>query len=97
MSVYLLTLDENIHTQEKRKIDTYTPLSVNLFRLYPEYTYEIVPIVLGATGLVTDSLSRYLRLLLQDAKTVKYVIPKPHRKCLLGSMRILKSCLSKKT
>ena len=91
-----IPLDENIHAQEKRKIDTYTPLSVNLRRLYPEYTYEIVPIVLGATGLVTDPLSRYLRLLLQDAKTVKYVIPKLQRKVLLGSMRILKSCLSKK-
>ena len=33
-----IPLDKNIHAQEKRKIDTYTPLSVNLLRLYPEYT-----------------------------------------------------------
>ena len=43
------------HTQ-KTKVDTYTPLIVGLLRLYPEYYYEVVPIVVGATGLITDSL-----------------------------------------
>ena len=32
-------------------------------RIYPEYTYTVVPIVLGATGLVTNSLVQNLRTL----------------------------------
>jgi hypothetical protein len=89
-------LDENIHAQEKNKIDTYTPLSINLSRLYPDYTYVILPIVLGATGLITASLTKYMNFLLESEKLVKVVIPKLQRKALIGSMRVLKSALSKK-
>ena len=52
-------LDGNIHTQEKTKIDTYVPLTVGLLRLYPQYNFEVIPLVIGATGLVTDSLMKY--------------------------------------
>ena len=51
-------LDQNIHKQEKMKIDNYTLLTIGLYRLYPNYSYEVVPIVLGATGLVTNFLVR---------------------------------------
>ena len=89
-------LDENVHTQEKTKIDTYTPLSINLHRLYPEYMYEIVPIVLGATGLITNSLTKFLKILLEHTKEVNAVAGKLQRKVLIGSMRVLKSALAKK-
>ena len=91
-----IPLDENVHAQEKTKIDTYTPLSINLNRLYPDYTYEIVPIVLGATGLVTDSLTKHLKALLERPKEVNSVTAKLQRKALIGSMRVLKSALAKK-
>ena len=39
-------LDENVHKQEKMKIDNYTLLTVGLHRLYPNYSYEVVPIVI---------------------------------------------------
>ena len=89
-------LDQNVHVQEKAKIDTYTPLSISLHRLYPDYTYEIIPIVLGATGLITDSLVKSLTTILEDKKTVHSVIATMQRKALIGSMRVLKSALSKK-
>ena len=89
-------LDQNVHVQEKAKIDTYTPLSISLHRLYPDYTYEIIPIVLGATGLITDSLVKSLSTILEDKKTVHSVIATMQRKALIGSMRVLKSALSKK-
>ena len=91
-----IPLDENVHTQEKNKLDIYTPLSVNLSRLYPDYTYDIIPIVLGVNGLITDSLTSYLKVLLEDAKEVKTVVMKLQKKALIGSMRVLKSALSKK-
>ena len=89
-------LDENVHVQEKRKIDIYTPLVVNLSRLYPDYSYNIIPIVLGATGLITDSLTTYLTTLLVNEKRVRHVVMKLQRKALIGSMKILKSALKKK-
>ena len=38
-------LDENVHKQENMKIDHYTLLTVGLHRLYPNSSYEVVPIV----------------------------------------------------
>ena len=94
---FCIPLDENVHAQEKNKLDIYQQLSINLSRLYPSYTYEIIPIVLGATGLITDSLTKYLMVLFnEDTKRVKHVTPKLQRKALIGSMRVLKSALSKK-
>ena len=86
---FCVPLDENVHSQEKSKIDIYTPLVVNLSRLYPDYAYEIIPIVLGATGLITDSLTKYLKVLLEDGNEVGHVIVQ-----LQGSMRVLKSALA---
>ena len=56
-------LDENIKTNEKDKKDKYAALAVALKRLYPEYTFSIIPIVLGAAGLVTNSLLQNLKTL----------------------------------
>ena len=74
-------LDENVKANEKIKRDRYMPLLVGLKRLYPEYSFSIVPIVIGATGLVTNSLLSHL----------KGMIPNMQLKALLGSMRIMKT------
>ena len=88
-----IPLDENIHRQEKEKVDRYTQLKVSLIRLYPQYTYEIVPIVLGATGLVTRSLTEYLKTLGFDKNAL---VPKLQLKALTGSMRVMKSAMAMK-
>ena len=89
-------LDSNVHSQEKTKIDTYVPLAVGLTRLYPQYTYDIIPIVIGATGLVTDLLLKYLKVLINSDKEVRKLITNMQTKALIGSMRVIKSCLSMK-
>ena len=88
-------LDINVINQEKTKVDTYIPLIVGLLRLYPEYSYEVVPIVVGATGLVTDSLVKNMRKIL-NLKEVDAMVTKMQLKALIGSMRVLKSALSMK-
>ena len=55
-----IPLDANVKSNEKTKRDRYMPLSVSLKRLYPDYSYSVIPIVLGATGLITKSLSANL-------------------------------------
>ena len=89
-----IPLDENIHRQEKEKVDRYTQLKVSLIRLYPQYTYEIIPIVLGATGLVTRSLTEYLKTLGFDKNAIKSLVPKLQLKALTGSMRVMKSAMT---
>ena len=91
-----IPLDENIHRQEKEKVDRYTQLKVSLIRLYPQYTYEIIPIVLGATGLVTRSLTEYLKTLGFDKNAIKSLVPKLQLKALTGSTRVMKSAMTMK-
>ena len=61
-------LDENIHKQEKEKVDKYLQLIVGLKRIYPDYSYKIIPIVIGATGIVTNSLLMNLNELFEMEK-----------------------------
>ena len=88
-------LDQNIHKQEKMKIDNYTLLTIGLYRLYPNYSYEVVSIVLGATSLVTNFLVTYMSKLFDKSVSLK-IIPKLQQKALIGSMRVIKSALPMK-
>ena len=87
-------LDINVHVQEKTKCDTYAPLIVGLLRHYPQYKFEIVPLVVGATGLVTNSLVTNLKKLLNTDADAEKTAARMQQKALIGSMRILKSALS---
>ena len=89
-------LDQNVKTNEKTKKDRYIPLTVALKRLYPDYSYSVIPIVLGATGLVTKSLVKNLCEMGFEEKRARYIIPKLQHKALTGSMRIMKSAMSLK-
>ena len=87
-------LDLNVHVQEKTKRDTYGPLIVGLLRHYPKFKFDVVPLVIGATGLVTDSLTMNLKKLIERDGEVEQAIGRMQRKALVGSMRVLKSALS---
>ena len=89
-------LDQNVKANEKVKEDRYIPLTVSLKRLYPEYSYSVIPVVLGATGLVTKSLVKNLRNIGFAEKKARKIIPKLQHKALVGSMRIVKSAMSLK-
>ena len=90
-------LDQNIKTNEKLRQDRYIALTVGLKRIYPEYSYTVVPIVLGATGLVTNSLVKNLSTLGFKEKEVRPLIQKMQTKALIGTMRIVKSAMSLKS
>ena len=47
---------QNVHTQEKTKNVLYVQLAVALARMYTDHQYIIIPIVLGATILITVAL-----------------------------------------
>ena len=53
-------LDVNIDKNITKKYDNYLLLSSELKRLYPNYEFEVIPIVIGATGLITRHLHEML-------------------------------------
>ena len=56
-------LDVNIDKNIEQKLNSYLPLAAELKRLYPEYTFEIMPVVIGAAGLVTKRLIDVFKVL----------------------------------
>ena len=54
-------LDVNIAKNIALKLDSYLPLAAELKRLYSDYSCKVIPVILGATGLVTSHLSKMLK------------------------------------
>ena len=82
-------LDVNIDRNIKSKLDHYLPLAAELKRLYHHYDFEILPIVIGATGLVTKrTLNVFETLGIRD---VRGTVLKCQRVALTGTMKIVKS------
>ena len=82
-------LDVNIDKNIKLKEDHYLPLAAELKRLYPTYDFEVLPIVLGATGLVTKRIFDVFKTL--DVKDVDGTILRCQKCALTGTMKIVKS------
>ena len=89
-------LDVNVAVQEKEKKDKYLVLASRLQRLYPTYTYDVIPIVVGSTGFITKNLWLFLEQCGFEKKKTKAIVPSIQRKALRGSMKIVKSALKLK-
>ena len=89
-------LDQNIQQNEKLRQDRYIALTVGLKRIYPEYSFTVVPVVLGATGLITNSLVTNLKTLGFKEEGIPVLIRKLQTKALVGSMRTVMSAMTLK-
>ena len=87
-------LDINVGKNINLKYDNYMQLSSELKRLYPSFTFEIIPIVLGVTGLVPSSLRKNIEKI--GVKNIKDTMLKCQRMALLGTLKIVKSVLKMK-
>ena len=65
------------------------PLAAELKHLYEHYKFEVVPIVVDATGLVTSTLAKSLEKL--GVNDVKGTIRSYQKKALLGTLKIVKN------
>ena len=52
-----MNIDKNIAL----KLDSYLPLAAELKRLYSDYSFKVIPVILGATGLVMSHMSKMLK------------------------------------
>ena len=78
----IIGLDINVAKNINLKYDNYMQLSSELKRLYPSFTFEIIPIVLGATGLLSSSLRKNIEKI--GVKNIKDTMLKCPRMTLLG-------------
>ena len=87
-------LDINVGKNINLKYDNYMQLWSELKRLYPSFTFEIIPTALGATGLVPSSLRKNTEKI--GVKNIKDTMLKCQRIALLGTVEIVKSVLKMK-
>ena len=67
-------------------------MTAKLKRLYPTYTFEVLPIVIGATGLVTKKLVDVFKIL--EVKDVDGTVLKCQKCALTGTLKIVKSFMA---
>ena len=79
-----MNIDKNI----EQKLNNYLPLATELKQLYPEYSFEVFPVIIGATGLVTNRMVEVLKTL--NIKNIDETILKCQRNALTGTMKIIK-------
>ena len=82
-------MDVNIEKNIQTKKDNYLPLTAELKRLYDTFTFEVVPVVLGATGLVTTHLGKALEKI--GVKNIPEVTNQCQKAALLGTLKVVKS------
>ena len=88
------SLDANIGRKINEKLETYGPLVRNLQILYPDYKYEVAPIIIGAMGYVPKSLINYLKMIGFDERESKILTRKLQIKSISGTVNICKTFLS---
>ena len=81
-------LDVNITKNVNLKHGNYMQLSSELKQLYPNFSFEIVPFVLGATGLVTSDLRKNIEK--PGIVNINDTLAKCQQMALLGTMKIVK-------
>ena len=86
-------MDFNVIREGKEKCDKYFILASRLQRLYPRFTYEIIPIVIGSTGLVSETLSSHLENCGLQRERIGPITMILQRKALLGSLKIVKTAM----
>ena len=67
---------------------SYLPLAAELKLLYEDYKFGVVPVVVDATGLVTNTLAKSLEKL--EVNDIKATIRSWQKKVLLGTLKIVK-------
>ena len=84
-------LDTNIEKSYNDKVTAYMPLIGELARLYREYKYEVVPVIIGALGTVNARLLASIeKLELADTKrTVRQI----QKRAIIGSLKIVKTVM----
>ena len=81
-------LDVNVEKNYRTKLDNYLPLCIEL-----KFSFEVIPVALGATGLVMKKLSTDLEKIgIKRSRTGKCIVL-AQKAALFGSVKIVKSAM----
>ena len=83
--------DVNLIGKTSNKINTYGPLIRNLQISYPQYRFEMIPVIIGSLGYIAKSLMTYVEQLGFEEKDAIYVIRKLQSLATVGTVKICKT------
>ena len=83
--------DINISKKINEKMNSYGPLLRNLQILYPEYKFEMIPIVVVALGYILKCLTQYLSQLGFNNIKIRKIIRKMQNISVSGTVKICKT------
>ena len=89
---FSVPLDGNVTRKEIEKVNNYVPLVNELQQMYRNYTYKIIPVVIGTSGTVSLSLKEHLKAVGITSDITRFV----HRlqnAVIVGSVKTLKTVL----
>ena len=86
--------DINISNKVNDKLNIYGPLVRNMQIMYPEYKFQMVPIIVGALGYVPKSLKEYIEELGFSKNETKRHINKMQAIVTGGTIKICKTFLN---
>ena len=83
-----IPLDTYVTLRSTWKEELYIPLISEMSRVCKNYTFEMIPIVIGGLGTVPSSLSVSIRRLEIREKRFKPLLRRIQRAALIGSLKI---------
>ena len=89
-------LDINIISKCQEKMDNYVPLAAELQRIYTDYRFEVIPIVIGSLGVVTNQLKLNLSRIGVEKNNLVRVVNDIQKRTLIGSMKIVRTFMKMK-
>ena len=87
-------LDININKKVNEKLENYGQLVRNIQIMYPDYKFQVAPIVVGAMGSVSKCLTNYLKMIGFSEKESKVLIRKLVINSITGTAKICKTFLN---
>ena len=67
------------------------PLVDQLHRTYPDYDFQIIPIIIGALGTITTLLTQNLKAVGLSTSSIKRFMEEGQKLALLGTLKIVKN------
>ena len=85
-------LNTNVKLREQMKRDYYIDLIDQLQRIYPTYKYAVIPVIIGALGIVPKTLKENLiQIGISKEETGGDLVERMQKKALLGTLKVGKN------
>ena len=84
-------LDSNITKKVAEKKNNYGPLIRNMQIMYPNYKFEMIPVVIGCLGYVQNDLKMYMKQLDFDDKEIPFLVRRLQIASISGTVNICKA------